>query len=82
MPKTTPRAALDAEIEAAWQAGIMHCLVWHCGMDSAKASKLAGEIAQRPSTLAARKRAAADRVMGAILATVVDERATRQGALW
>lgn len=80
MSKTTLRAVIDDEVEQAWRAGIMQCLVWYCEIDSPKANKLVDEIAKRPNLLPERKRKAGERITGAILATVVDEK--RQGTLF
>lgn len=83
--KTSPRAAIDAEVETSFRAGIMHCLVSHCHIDSAIANQLTDGIANAPNTLNDRKRDAREKIIGAILATMVDEKSAnhdRQTSLW
>ena len=72
MPRSTIRNVIDAEIEAAFESGIMACLIWHCKMDSAKAQKTVSEIKKRPNTLTDRKRQAGDRIVTSLLKVVTD----------
>ena len=70
MARTSPQDVINAEIEAAFWAGIMQCLVHHCGIDSAKADKMVAGIASMPNTLADRQRTARERISSSILAAV------------
>ena len=84
MAKKTIAQIIADEIEAAYRAGIMACLVNYCRIDSAKADRVVDQIMAAPNNLAGRQRTAKDRIASAFLATAVDINSVerRQMGLW